>query len=302
MTLDPGVFKAYDVRGRYPSELDEEGAERIGRVFPELTGATRVAVGHDVRLSSPSMSAAFCAGVRAGGADVCELGLAATEMLYFAVADGGFDAGAVITASHNPPEYTGAKLVLAGALPLSGDTGIAELGRMAAAGPTTTPARQGTSTSDPTLLERFVTAALGFVDPAKITGLRVVLDAANGMAGVYLPPVLDRVGIDAVPFFLDDLRAFEAWADAKPADLFEPPRGVGMHETALRGVRFQRFTSPYTLWMVQRPLDAYRALGTTEQANVRRALQGTGLLALLELRARYRLGKRAFKLAFVPLS
>jgi phosphomannomutase len=203
MTLDPRAFKAYDVRGRYPSELDEDGAERIGRVFPELTGATRVAVGHDVRLSSPSMSAAFCAGVRAGGADVCELGLTATEMLYFAVADGGFDAGAVITASHNPPEYTGAKLVLAGALPLSGDTGIGELGRMAAAGPTTTPARQGDVTSDPTLLDRFVTAALGFVDPGAITGLRVVLDAANGMAGVYLPPVLDRIGIDAVPFFLD---------------------------------------------------------------------------------------------------
>jgi len=203
MTLDPGAFKAYDVRGRYPSELDEDGAERIGRVFPELTGATRVAVGHDVRLSSPSMCAAFCAGVRAGGADVCELGLAATEMLYFAVADGGFDAGAVITASHNPPEYTGAKLVLAGALPLSGDTGIGELGRMAAAGPTSTPERQGTVTSDPTVLDRFVTAALGFVNPAAVTGLRVVLDAANGMAGVYLPPVLDRIGIDAVPFFLD---------------------------------------------------------------------------------------------------
>jgi glutathione S-transferase len=117
-----------------------------------------------------------------------------------------------------------------------------------------------------------------------------------------LLPLLELVGRDAVPFLLDDLRAFEAWADAKPADLVEPPRGVGMHETALRGVHFQRFTSPYTLWMVQRPLDAYRALGTTEQANVRRALQGTGLLALLELRARYRLGKRAFKLAFVPLS
>lgn len=203
MTMDPAAFKAYDVRGTYPDQLDEEGARRIGRAFPALTGATRVAVGHDVRLSSPSMSAAFCDGVRAAGAAVCELGLAATEMLYFAVADGGFDAGAVITASHNPPNYTGAKLVLAGALPLSGDTGIGELGRMAARDDSPTAATPGDTTTDPDLLRRFVDCALGFVDPDKVTGLRVVMDAANGMAGLYLPPVLDRLTIDAVPYFLE---------------------------------------------------------------------------------------------------
>ncbi len=203
MTLDPSVFKAYDVRGVYGEEIDEDGAERIGRAFPLLTGARTVAVGHDVRLSSPAMAAAFCAGVRASGADVCELGLTATEMLYFAVADGGFDAGAAITASHNPPQYTGAKLGVAGALPLSGDSGIGELGRMAAGGDLPAADEPGRTTSDPTLLERFVDAALGFVDPARIRGLRVVLDAANGMAGVYLPPVLERIDVDAVPCFLE---------------------------------------------------------------------------------------------------
>ncbi len=203
MTLDPAAFKAYDVRGTYPDQLDEEGAERIGRAFPALTGATRVAVGHDVRLSSPSMSAAFCDGVRSAGADVCELGLAATEMVYFAVADGGYDAGAVITASHNPPNYTGAKLVLAGALPLSGDTGIGELGRMAAADTTPAAAQPGGTSTDPGLLERFVDCALGFVTAERIGGLRVVMDAANGMAGLYLPPVIERLTIDAVPYFLN---------------------------------------------------------------------------------------------------
>ncbi len=203
MTLDPAAFKAYDVRGLYPDQVDEEGAARIGRAFPALTGATRIAVGHDVRLSSPTMSAAFCDGARSAGADVCELGLAATEMVYFAVAEGGYDGGAIITASHNPPDYTGAKLVLSGALPLSGDTGIAELGRMAAADATPRAATPGTTSTDPGLLERFVDNALGFVTPARITGLRVVMDAANGMAGLYLPPVIDRLDIDAVPYFLD---------------------------------------------------------------------------------------------------
>ena len=203
MTLIPEVFKAYDIRGLYGTELDEDGAERIGRAFIAVTGAARVAVGHDVRLSSPSMTAAFIRGALSAGADVTSLGLAATEMVYFAVDEGGYDAGAMITASHNPPEYTGVKMVSAGALPLSGDTGISEVGRLARAGEPSAAAESGTETTDPGLLHRFVNRCLTFVDPSAITGLRVVLDAANGMAGLYLPPVLDRIDIDAVPFFLD---------------------------------------------------------------------------------------------------
>ena len=202
MTLDPAVFKAYDIRGLYPEQIDEEGAERVGAAFADLTGARRIAVGHDVRLSSPAMAERFTAGALAAGADVVELGLCATEMLYFAVADGGLEAGACITASHNPSEYTGVKMVRAGALPLSGDSGIGEVGRIAAAGPPTA-ATPGTRTRDERLLERFVAACLRFVDPSAIRDLRVVLDAANGMAGLYLPPVLDRLAIDAVPYFLD---------------------------------------------------------------------------------------------------
>ncbi len=203
MTLDPSIFKAYDVRGVYPGELDEEGAERLGRVFPSLVNATRIAVGHDTRLSSPSISAAFCAGARTAGADVCELGLAATEMVYFAVADGGYEAGVAITASHNPPKYTGMKLVTAGALPLSGDEGIGELGRRARAELPPPSEVSGVTSTDPGLLNRFVDASMGFVDPSRITGLRVVMDAANGMAGLYLPAVIERLDIDAVPFFLE---------------------------------------------------------------------------------------------------
>ena len=203
MTLDPAVFKAYDIRGLYGSQIDEDGAERVGRAFIAVTGARRVAVGHDVRLSSPSISAAFIEGARSAGADVTALGLAATEMLYFAVDEGGYDAGAAITASHNPPAYTGVKMVTAGALPLSGDTGISEIGRLAVAGEPAAAATRGTESVDDGLLGRFVDRCMDFVDPAAITGLKVVLDAANGMAGLYLPPVLDRLDIDAVRYFLD---------------------------------------------------------------------------------------------------
>ena len=203
MTLDPAVFKAYDIRGLYGEQIDEEGAERVGRAFIAVTGARRVAVGHDVRLSSPGISAAFIRGARSAGADVTALGLAATEMLYFAVDEGGYDAGAAITASHNPPAYTGAKMVTAGALPLSGDTGIAEIGRLALAGEPAPSATAGAESVDDGLLDRFVDRCMGFVDAPAIRGLRVVLDAANGMAGVYLPPVLERIDIDAVPCFLE---------------------------------------------------------------------------------------------------
>jgi phosphomannomutase len=203
MTLQPQVFKAYDVRGLYGEEIDEAGAERVGAAFVTLTGARRIAVGHDVRLSSPSMAAHFAAGAAAAGADIVDLGLCATEMLYFAVADGGLDAGACITASHNPPQYTGMKLVRQGALPLSGDSGIGEVGRIAMAGPPPHPAGAGTFTRDTGLLDRFIARVMSFIDTDSITGLRVVLDAANGMAGLYLPPVLDRLDIDAVGCFLD---------------------------------------------------------------------------------------------------
>ncbi len=202
MTLSPDVFKAYDIRGLYGDEIDEAGMERVGRAFVAVTEASRIAVGHDCRLSSPSVADAFCRGALAAGADVCDLGLTATEMVYFAVADGGFDAGAAITASHNPPQYTGAKLVRRGAVPLSGETGIGEVGRLALDDPATAAA-PGVRSDDPTLLTRFVDACMAFVDPAAIQGLRVVMDAANGMAGRYLPAVIERLDIDAVPYYLE---------------------------------------------------------------------------------------------------
>ncbi len=116
--LDPSAFKAYDVRALYPSQLDEEGAYAIGRAFVEQFEPKRIAVGRDVRLSSPSMAEAVISGAADGGADVADLGLVGTEMVYFATDKLGLDGGIMVTASHNPKQYTGMKIVRRGALPV----------------------------------------------------------------------------------------------------------------------------------------------------------------------------------------
>ena len=125
--IDPKVFKAYDVRGIYPTELDEEGAYGIGRAYVEQFEPKQIAVGRDMRLSSPSMAKAVIEGAADGGADVLDIGLVGTEMVYFAVGELELDGGIMITASHNPKEYTGMKIVRAGALPVGGDSGLMEI-------------------------------------------------------------------------------------------------------------------------------------------------------------------------------
>ncbi len=127
MTIPSGIFKAYDVRGLYPQELDEAVAERIGCALAQQLAASTIGVGMDPRPSSPSLLEAFAAGASAAGAAITDFGAVPTEMLYFGVASLGLDGGVMVTASHNPPQYNGMKLVEAGALPLSGDQGIPEL-------------------------------------------------------------------------------------------------------------------------------------------------------------------------------
>jgi phosphomannomutase len=189
--LDPKVFKAYDVRGLYPTELDEDGAYRVGRAYVEQFEPRSIAVGRDMRLSSPTIAAAVIEGAVDGGADVVDIGLVGTEMLYFAVADQGLDGGICVTASHNPKDYTGMKIVRRGALPVGGDSGLAEIRERAVAG-FGEVGKRGTAREDD-VWAAFVDKVLSFVDPDGIRALRVVVDAANGMAGVMLPPVLERL-------------------------------------------------------------------------------------------------------------
>src|ERR671936_919753 len=179
--LDPKVFKAYDVRGIYPAELDEEGAYAIGRAYVEQFEPRKIAVGHDMRVSSPSMAKAVTEGAADGGADVLELGLVGTEMVYFAVGDLGLDGGVAVTASHNPKEYSGMKIVRAGALPVGGDSGLLDIRDRALAG-FSEPGTEGSLRRED-LWPAYVDQVTSFVDVSTISPLRVVVDAANGMAG-----------------------------------------------------------------------------------------------------------------------
>jgi phosphomannomutase len=189
--LDPSVFKAYDIRGLYPAELDEDGAYRVGRAYAEHFEPRAVAVGHDMRTSSPPMYGAVVNGVADAGSDVVELGLVGTEMLYHAVSELSLDGGICVTASHNPKEYTGMKIVRRGALPVGGDSGLAEIRGRAETGFPASSQRGSVRSED--VWPSFVSKVLSFVDAESVRPLRVVVDAANGMAGVMLPPVLERL-------------------------------------------------------------------------------------------------------------
>jgi phosphomannomutase len=202
MALDPKVFKAYDVRGIYPSELDEDGAHAIGRAYVEYFEPRRIAVGRDMRLSSPSVAAAVIQGAADGGASVVDIGLVGTEMLYFAVGELGLDGGIAVTASHNPKDYTGMKIVRRGALPVGGESGLLEI-RDRALSLADSPGSGPTVAEEVDIYPAFVDKVMSFIDPAAIKPLRVVIDAANGMAGVMLPPVLERLPIDPVRCFFD---------------------------------------------------------------------------------------------------
>jgi phosphomannomutase len=190
--LDPKAFKAYDVRGIYGEQLDEEGARAIGRAFVEVFHPKRIAVGHDMRVSSPSMTEAVIAGAAAAGADVLELGLVGTEMVYFAVGELGLDGGVAVTASHNPKEYTGLKIVRAGALPVGGESGLLEIRDRAQREPEGRDGPEG-KVEPYDIWEQYVERVLSFVEPEAIKPMKVVIDAANGMGGVLLPPVLERL-------------------------------------------------------------------------------------------------------------
>ncbi|HEX5449096.1 MAG TPA: phosphomannomutase/phosphoglucomutase, partial [Gaiellaceae bacterium] len=191
MTLDPKAFKAYDIRGLYRDELDEEGAYAIGRAYVEQFDVKRMAVGHDMRLSSPTMAKAAREGAADGGADVLDIGMVGTEMLYFAVGELGLDGGLTVTASHNPKQYTGMKIVRQGALPVGGESGLLDVRDRAIAASWRDTTRGTIGEED--VWPGFVERVLSFVDVDTLKPLRIVIDAANGMAGTMLPPVLERL-------------------------------------------------------------------------------------------------------------
>ena len=193
LSLDPGIFKAYDVRGTYPAQVNEDAARAIGAAFVAYLKATRIAVSRDMRLSSPALAAAFIDGATSMGADVIDYGMLPTDVLYFAVARDGLDGGVQVTASHNPGQYNGMKLVRREAFPLSGEAGISDIRDMIAAGTLPAPAaRRGTVTTRD-VVAPYVEHVMGFIDPAVIKPFDVVLDAGSGMGGLIAPLLFDRL-------------------------------------------------------------------------------------------------------------
>ena len=189
-TINTEIFKAYDVRGIYPAQIDADAAFLIGQAFIVYLGAKRIAVGRDMRISAPEISSAFIDGARKQGADVVDYGMVGTDMLYYAVARGNFDGGAEITASHNPKEYIGLKLVRQQAIPLSSDAGIGDIRDMIIHGQVPTKTAPTGALSHADILNSYLEHVRSFVDLTAIKPFRLVLDAGSGIAGMVAPPLL----------------------------------------------------------------------------------------------------------------
>src|SRR5689334_11052221 len=204
MPVPSEIFKAYDVRGLYGEQIDEEVAEQVGRgfarVISDLSGKPvselRLGLGRDMRLTAPDLAARYSAGMQAEGAHVLDAGQVGTEMLYFLVGSRGLDGGVMCTASHNPAAYTGAKLVREGAIALSGDSGIQDIRRMVQDGLPDAPG--GGSVEQVDIGPEFRREAIAFIDPANITPMKVVADGGNGMGGPMVGPLLDELPLDLV--------------------------------------------------------------------------------------------------------
>jgi phosphomannomutase len=207
MALDPDIFKAYDIRGLYGSGIDGDLAEQIGRAFARVLGGLagkptaqlRVALGHDMRLSAPELHARYRSGLIAEGCTVLDAGEVATEVVYYLIGSMELDGGLICTASHNPKAYTGAKLIREGALALSGDTGIGDVRDLIEAG--LPPAAGGGHAEPVDWGEGFRAAAGAFIDASSVSGLKIVLDGGNGMAGPTVGPILERLDLELVPTY-----------------------------------------------------------------------------------------------------
>jgi phosphomannomutase len=204
---DPTIFKAYDIRGIYGTQLDAALAGEIGRAFvrviAELEGKRssdlRLGLGRDMRLTGPELAAAYRDGMCAEGATVLDAGEVATEMLYYLVGSRDLDGGIMCTASHNPKQYTGAKLVRRGAIALSGSAGIDQIRNRIEGG--LGPAPGGGSVEEVSIAEDFRQAVLKFIDPSAIRPLRLVVDGGNGMAGPMVGPLLQRLGLSPIEMY-----------------------------------------------------------------------------------------------------
>ena len=233
-----GIFKAYDIRGLYGTEMDETTALAIGRAFARVLAQLRgkqpselrIGLGRDMRLSAPAMAAEVRDGMIFEGATVLDAGMVATEMLYHLVGSRDLDGGAMVTASHNPKAYTGVKLVREGALPLSGDAGIGDVRAEIEAG--LGPAPGGGSLEEVDVWEEFRAHALSFIDPANVKPMKVVVDGGNGMGGPMVGPILEQLPLDLEEMYFKPDGEFP---DHEPNPLLEENRRLIMERVRSSG-------------------------------------------------------------------
>jgi phosphomannomutase len=228
-TVPEQIFKAYDVRGLYGDDIDEDIAEQLGRAFVRVladlsgkdAGDLRIGLGRDMRLTAPELSERYKRGMMSEGAHVLDAGQVGTEMLYFLVGSRGLDGGLMCTASHNPKAYTGAKLVREGAIALSGDEGIQDMRKLieAGLGESGPPARG--SSEDVDIADEFHEAAMKFIDPSNVKPMKVVVDGGNGMGGVMVGPLLDQLPLDLVKLYWEPNGEFP---DHEPNPMLEENR------------------------------------------------------------------------------
>ncbi len=227
--IDESIFKAYDIRGLYPDQLDEDLAYRIGRAFARVLSDLqdvpvtdlRLGLGRDMRLTAPAMAERYAQGMADEGASVLDVGMVGTEMLYWTVGSRELDGGLMCTASHNPKAYTGAKLVKRGALALSGDSGIGEIREIVSAGEPGEPAADPGSIEQEDVDEAFREAALGYIDAGRLRPRKVVLDGGNGMAGPMVGPLLDSFPLEQIRTYWEPDGEFP---DHEPNPLLEENR------------------------------------------------------------------------------
>jgi len=221
------IFKAYDVRGVVPDDLDEDVARRLGAAFAAWADTPRIAVGYDCRISSPSLAVAFREGATGRGADVIDLGLASTDLLYFA--SGSLDVpGAMLTASHNPPQWNGLKFCLAGAKPVGQDTGLGQIRALAERDEYPQAGAKG-RVEQRDLLDAYADHVLSFVDVDVIRPLTVVADTANGMGGLVVPAVMARLPVTPVYLFPE----LDGTFPNHPADPIDPENQRDLKRTVL---------------------------------------------------------------------
>jgi phosphomannomutase len=277
--VDPTIFKSYDVRGVYPSELSDDVAYAIGRTFVSLLEGDRnagnarltVAVGRDMRPSGAKLREAFARGAVDAGADVVDIGMVSTDALYFAVGKFEFDGGVMITASHNPAQYNGMKFTRSQAQAISLDTGLATIRDRLLSGELPPKSAERGTTTHRNVLDDFAQHCLSFVDRSKIAPFRIAIDAGNGMAGETIPHVFKSLPCEVVPIYfeLDGSFPNHPASPIEPENMIDLQAEVRKHECDL-GVAFDG--------------DADRMFIVDEKANLIDGSTVTALVALNTLK------------------